>query len=399
MDGKEFTYYKTTDLMIKIYSPIFILFGTTGNVLSAFIWHKLLKDTKVGVFLVALSVTDLVGLLLEPLLRGVHHWFEVDLRQNKDICKTLYILDSIAGYCTAWFLFAFCFERAGRLMHIQTSNSKRFSVIFILLVIVISFSLCSHRLTIETDMIPETNISIFQTTSSLVCGVETNPSYKPDSNFNFYWVQLLLYGLIPSTFIIGCSMAIGQMLCIHKRGNMNLLLTGGIPVTKGDNELAKTALFLGIMHIICTVPVSVFKTQTDVIQTDTEELTYVLTAGLAHVEYTFKFIIYCVFNKRFRDFLAVLFRTGTLLRRLSTKKLKFRKRGKRSLKIDIKIELVEFPKDRHENFPEELKEIDFSSDALSPCSEPLSSSLSVSGSETFKFESQQCELDKNLQSC
>lgn len=391
MDGKEFSYYRITDLMMKVYPPIFILIGTPGNILSTIIWHKLLKDTKVGVFLVALSVSDLVGLLLEPLIRSVNHWFEVDIRQNKDICKTLYILDSVAGYCSAWFMFAFCLERAERLMYIQTSDSKKFSVVFILIVIVISFGLCGNiMVTTQTDLIQATNVSIFHTTSSLVCGVEKNPSFKPNTNFNFYWVQLLLYGLFPSTFIVGCSIAIGQMLYFHKRGNMNRLLSDCIPVTKGDTELAKTALFLGITHIICTAPVTVFKTQTDVIQSDTEELAYALTASLTHAQYTFKFIVYCAFNTRFRHFLAILFRKGTLLRRLSTKKLQFQKRRQRPLKLDITIELVEFHKDGQENSSGELKEIDTSCcEPLSSSSEPPSFSKSVGRSEVLKFESQQ----------
>ena len=376
--------YKATDTIVKTYPPIFIFFGTIGNLLSAVIWHKQLGESVTGVFMVAFTIANLVGLYLEPLLRSTYHWYQYDVRKTKDICKTVYILDAAAAYCSVWFLFAFCLERAARLLQINgNEKARKRAILYALLVALVAFGLMFHCIfTVKTDFIEEQNISVFVTTSSLVCGVQRNRIFMSSKNFNFFWVQELIYCLLPSTLIAGCTIATGQMLYSHKRGNINPFLKHGIPITKEDVELARTAMVLGIIQIICTVPITLFRTQVDVIQTGSEELVYTVLIMLVHVDYTFKFFIYCALNESFRKSLAGLVKTGVLLRQLSVQGLRrLSMRRPKQISIDANMELIEI--DVHnDSVASSTEEMD-----VETSSEQPSSGKSYNSDNRFRFES------------
>ena len=375
-EEQEIIYYKATDVLMKICTPVFILFGTIGNVLSAVIWYRLLKTTAAAVFLVAISVSNSIGLLQEPLARCIYHWFSIDLRQNGSVCKTFFVLNNISYCCSVWFVFAFVLERTTRLLHIHTGNNgtKR-SLVYVILISLASFTLAIVVIfSINTDIIKGKNVSIFQLSSSLVCGVQTNEFFISSTHFNFFWLQSLICSLFPFTFITGCLIATVQMLYLHKRGNMATFLTVEVPVTSGDIELARTVLFLGLTTIICSAPQAIFKTQVDVIQRGADELTYSIIAVLIYVDYTYKFLVYCLFNPRFRQALAVLFRTGTLLRRLSGHRLRTRRPD--PLSLDTTVELIGIHIESQDSSPEAEKE--------TSC-EQLSSKSST-GVEIFKFD-------------
>ena len=375
--------YKATDTIMKTYPPIFIFFGTIGNLLSAVIWHKQLGESVTGVFMVAFTIANLVGLYLEPLLRSTYHWYQYDVRKTKDICKTVYILDAAAAYCSVWFLFVFCLERSARLLQINgNEKARKRAILYALLVALVAFGLMFHCIfTVKTDFIEEQNISVFVTTSSLVCGVQRNRIFMSSKNFNFFWVQELIYCLLPSTLIAGCTIATGQMLYSHKRGNINPFLKHGIPITKEDVELARTAMVLGIIQIICTVPITLFRTQVDVIQTGSEELVYTVLIMLVHIDYTFKFFIYCALNESFRKSLAGLVKTGVLLRQLSVQGLRrLSMRRPKQISIDANMELIEI--DVHnDSGASSTEEMD-----VETSSEQPSSGKSYNSDNTFRFE-------------
>ena len=375
--------YQATDILMKTYPPIFLFFGTVGNLLSAVIWYKQLGDSVTGVFVVAFTIANLVGLYLEPLLRSTYHWYQYDVRKTKDICKTVYILDAAAAYCSVWFLFAFCLERSARLLQINgNEKARKRAILFALFVALAAFGLTFHCIfTVKTDMIEEKSVSVFLTTSSLVCGVQKNTVFMSSKNFNFFWVQELLYCLLPSTLIAGCTMATGQMLHSHKRGNINPCFKHGIPITKADVELAKTAMCLGIMEIVCTVPITLFRTQVDVIQSGSEELVYTVLIMLIHADYTFKFFVYCALNECFRKSLAGLIKRGVLLRQLSVQGLRrLSTRRPKQVSIDINMELIEI--DVHDSVASSTDEMD-----VDTSSEQPSSGRSYNSEKRFRFES------------
>ena len=374
--------YRATDTIMKSYPPLFIFFGTIGNVLSAVIWYKQLSDSVTGVFVVAFTVSNLFGLYLEPLVRSTYHWYQYDVRKNKDLCKTVYILDAVAACCSVWFLFAFCLERSARLLQINgNEKTRKRAILYVLIVALVSFGLtCHYIVTVKTDIIEERNVSVFVTTSSLVCGVQTNIIFMSSKNFNFFWVQQLIYCLLPSTLIAGCTMATGQMLHSHKRGNINPFLKHGIPITKADTELARTAMFLGIIQIMCTAPITLFRTQVDIIQTSSEELAYTVLIMLVHADYTFKILVYCALNESFRKSLAGLIKTGVLLRQLSVQRLRrLSTRRPKQLSIDINMELIEIEV-RRDSVQSSTEELD-----AETSSEPLSSGRSCNSENTFRF--------------
>ena len=375
--------YKATDYLMKSCTPLFLLCGLSVNILSAIIWYKLLRSSSASatVFLVAISVSNSVGLLQEPLVRFIYHWFLVDLRRTESFCKTTFILNKVSSCCSEWFVFGFCFERISRLLHIHTGNSYKRPLVFVLLVVVVSIVLAVHVIfTVNGDVIKERDVSVFDLSSALVCGVQTNKVFMSSAFFNFFWVDALTCILFPSTFILGCSMATLQMLYFHKRGNMTTFLTVQIPITRGDIELAKTALFIGITNIVCTTPLAIFKTQVDPIQNGAEELGYSITSVLFYVEYIIKVIGYCTFNSRFRRTLNVFCKRGTLLRRLSARS--FRRKRPTSIEIDTAVELIEIHIERSGSVgssPEAGMDIETST-------EQLSSSKSFTGSDKFKFD-------------
>lgn len=372
--------YKTIDTMMKVYPPIFIFIGTIGNSLSLVIWNKLLSGTVTAVFIVGISVSNLVGLYLEPLTRSTYHWYQYDMRKTTDLCKTVYILNEVTANCSVWFVFALCLERSARLLQINGSDKgRKRAIAFTILVTLVSFFLSCHSIvTVKTDIIKNLGVSVFQTTSSLVCGVQVNNIFTSGTDFNFFWFHQLMHCVFPCTLMTGCAIATGQMLHAHKRGNINPCLKRGIPITASDVELARTTMFLGIMEVICTVPVTIYKTQVDVIQTGSEDLTYALTVLFVHIDYTFKFIVYIAFNENFRRSLAGLFRTGVLLRQQSVQKL--RRLSKRRLKrfsIDINMELISA---RRESAASSVEEV------VETSSVQLSSGRSCTGEKKFEFD-------------
>ena len=93
-------------------TPIWYLIGLTGNILSAKIWseRRMRMNNSSAIYLVALSITDLLFLLLHSLQELKYAWW-VRTLEYPVICEGYFFLVLVVQYVSPILVFAFTVER------------------------------------------------------------------------------------------------------------------------------------------------------------------------------------------------------------------------------------------------------------------------------------------------
>ena len=315
----EIVEYKIAIQIWKIASPVLLVFGTAGNLLTVIVlMQRRNRHSATSLYLTALALSDLLVLWTGLLRRWLIYLFAIDLRDFTQFgCKFHYFIVYVSFQCSSWFLVGVTMDRfiSVLLPHkvkIICSPTKAG-----IIVISITTLLCLLNLHwfygYTLVFYPVTNTT----------GISSCESNKENSYLSFLetwqWLDLFIVSLIPITILTFANIAIITRLAIRKHKNrFQVAPNSGQATRKREktSQLTTMLITVNIMFIICSTPMSVFfivqQRWYQSIQTAHELavflLWWALVNMLAYLNSTLNFALYFLSGNRFRQEVKDFFR-------------------------------------------------------------------------------------------
>lgn len=102
--------YEVGDFLTHYYTPLLVLFGSIGNILSVFVFFKTkLKKLSSSYYLAALGITDtcfLLGAFVSWL-----NYLDINIYNRNYYCQFFTYLSGLCSFLSVWFVVAFTVER------------------------------------------------------------------------------------------------------------------------------------------------------------------------------------------------------------------------------------------------------------------------------------------------
>ena len=294
---------KISDFLFLYISPVIILFGTLGNILSLVILQsRHYKSTPTSIALSALALAD-IGVLNTGLLR---HWIR--------LVSGINIRDVGNIFCKIHFGFTYLTQVLSGNILAVTSIERVLSVWFPLKV---RFWITKQRML---------TVIIFVSLFYLACHVplflDVNSNTYDSCEFSgytfyyiWYWADLTMYVLVPFTIILISNILIifGLRRAASKRAKQ-------LSKTE-DKKTSSTTVMLvvvGVVYLLTVSPVSIlflgYSYGAWSFDTPSSEakyiLAYTITQQLAYANSAINFLLYFCTGSKFRQALHMFF--GTL---------------------------------------------------------------------------------------
>lgn len=285
----------------KIIPVVLLTFGTFGNIVAiSVLLRRKLRALSSNIYLLALTVTDLLILFLGLFRRWMQHSFDLDIRLEMGCGPHVWLLYT-SLCCSSWILVGLTVERAISVKYpIYSRNlfSRKTAIIVIVTIVFVSaashsFSLFGFKKSIRySDSPPKWNSSF-----KFVCVRVSHMSFALDV---WHWFDLGLTSLMPLLFLIVGNAVIAHELILHKkeRGQIctNLYHT---------KSITKLLLLLSLIFAITTLPARLticLVPQTSVKWKNNEfRLWWTVANFITYTNNSINFILYCTFGKTFRS--------------------------------------------------------------------------------------------------
>ncbi|KAK6188074.1 hypothetical protein SNE40_004336 [Patella caerulea] len=319
----DYPEYKASVLIWKICSPVLIIIGTIGNLLSILVLtQKNMRKSSVSIYLTVLSIVDILVLYTGLLRQTIRYHLNLDIRELSVLsCKINTWLVYFTLDMSVWLLVAVTGERIisvwfpHRVRYACTNVS---SSIVISIVGIILLAVNSHFLYGIGDAIKEHG--------------EVSKCESLWENYNNFvwhiwpWVDLCFFCLVPFTILIIGNASIIIKVCSSRK---NLRRLNTLPANTKRNEVYRKQtssmtlmlLCLNMVFLTCTSPISVYLVGEPYWTADLSAhgeaqhaLIWAIVNILMYTNNSINFLLYCISGTRFREELKNIFRKKNRIR-------------------------------------------------------------------------------------
>ena len=247
----------------KIISPIMIIMGTIGSILTITVLNqKSFRKSVCTVYLSALGVSDLMALNTGLLRNWIIWTFQIDIRESSDItCKAHIFLVYLSLDFAAWMLAVVTIERACLVCFpakVKGFFTKRRALYIILLVAIILIVLNGHMLFGFGDIVQHIDNGTILVTSC------TYLSHDYKYFFSHIWpcIDFVIFCGVPSFILI-----LGNAIIIWKavKSKRNLARVSSIRISQQNqrnnakiSSMTASLLTLNVVFLFATTPISVY---------------------------------------------------------------------------------------------------------------------------------------------
>ena len=302
-------------LLWQIVSPILLVCGTIGNVLSVVVLSRKSMNTSVSsAYLLGLSVADLLVLHVGLLRQWLRYLTGFDIRTASNLlCKIHWWLLYVTLDLSVWLLTMVTIERV-------ISTFKPFSTrilctqkraqVVIISVLMIVLAINSHVL----YGMERTIVSSGNETVSYICGPTGSYVYFFSMVWNY--IDLCKFSLIPFVILTLSNFCIIYKVVSNNRKMKRQVVPSTAAAThKKTSAMSKLLVTLNIVFIVCTAPVCVYLIgepywiPKDVPRNiQLEDPWWALVNILMYINNASNFILYCLSGSKFRRELQKLFK-------------------------------------------------------------------------------------------
>lgn len=324
----EYPHFRSADelrLGVRLWqtvSPVLILFGTFGNILSI----KILSAGRFNkwastVYLLALACADISMLYVGLLRQWFKYTFGRDIRHMSSVtCKVHWWLMYSTADCNVWILSAITVERL--LSTILPFRSKQVCTMgvakVVLLAIVISALLINSHLLYGFGRL---EIQDGNTTMVIPCAPLTK-AYDDFFGKVWTWIDLCKYSLIPFVIMSTGNVYITYKVIFSARKAKHQVAPVNVQESKKVSNMSTLLVALNCAFILCTLPVCIYfigepywipKDVPRNIQL--QDPWWAFVNLLMYTNNSINFILYCLSGSRFREAIRKMFqcRKGQVL--------------------------------------------------------------------------------------
>ena len=293
---------KVAHFLLLYISPVIILFGTLGNILSLVVLQsRHYKSSPTSIALSALALAD-IGVLNTGLLR---HWIKtvagIDVRSFGNIsCKIHAGFTYLTGVLSGNILAITSMERVISVwfpLKVRNWITKQRMLVAVVLVSTV-YLLCHVPFFIT--------MHVRSYSTKTYCGSFSSTFYTI-----WHWASMVMKNFVPIVAIFICNLLIIiglQRAAINRKKNLN----------KEDKKTSSTTVMLvvvGVVYLLTVTPGSIhllgesygaFPSET-IHDKAKYELTYAITQQLKYVNSAINFLLYCCTGTKFRKALRKLF--------------------------------------------------------------------------------------------
>ena len=264
---------------LSIITLIILLIGTVGNIMSLIVLsRKKLRQKNIGVYLIALCVSDLLVLyiaLFAYLLAFTSIYGE---NYEKVNCHIMRFFRILSIECSSWITVAITVQRTFavyRPLSTYLSSSSRYAT-------------------------PIKVLSLMFVVLAVICAIYTssfsyeNTICKGPHKLVRLFLFSLIYSFLPAVILIVCNVAI--VLKVYRRP-----VVGQTPhLVANSAQTIRLVLAINIMFLICTLPSSILFTFANSMVVESKIITLILKIILS-VNNAFNFVLYIVTSQSFRE--------------------------------------------------------------------------------------------------
>ena len=231
--------------------PIILLaVGTVGNLVTiAVLLRKNLRASSSHLYLLALTVTDLLILYLGLFRRWLYYSFDVDIRLELGCGPHIWLLYACLG-CSSWILVALTLERVISVkfpVYARNGFSRKVTSTVLISIVTVSavfdliYLFAYKRSDKHLNYQPSGNI-----TSKIVCVQETQLSHIIEV---WFWLDLAFASLVPFAILFIGNMYIAHELIVHRIQKQQTDTSH-----HHHRPITKLLIFLSLMFAITTLP-------------------------------------------------------------------------------------------------------------------------------------------------
>ena len=284
----------------RIVPVILLAIGTIGNLVTiAVLLRKNLRVISSNLYLLALTVTDLLILYLGLFRRWLQYSFDIDLRLEMGCGPHIWLLYTCLGY-SSWILVAVTLERviSVKFPFYSRNGFSRKTTITVLISIVLiaaafdSIYLFAYKRSVKYSEYPP----MLNSTVKPVCVRETHLSLVIDT---WYWLDLAFISLVPFTFLVISNTCIAHELIVHRKERHQ----------SGTNQyhhrpITRLLILLSVMFAITTLPVRltvcIVPQTSNVWDKDEFKIWWAISNLIMYTNNSINFILYSSFGSLFR---------------------------------------------------------------------------------------------------
>ena len=335
--------YQIVHIILKVYPPVIIIFGTFANAICMIIWGQRVRSSIMAVFLFALSILDTVGLYSLPLWQSLQHWSHRRETMPTSGCIVSTCIYQMIVISTGWIVVFIGFHRACLLCFPdQPVVNKRRAVIMIIVTIIVSLGISSHRLWVDekeqADMKIVVTICALKTHTEVIEPLKNYRLVLKSYSFNWNLICRLASCFFPATLTLACLIAVQQAvktLNLENEPNPNSIRR---PISKHKKDSVRMFYFQGLTLLICVVPLTLGKIMMTGLEASEDFLAYTLLSIPLHFNFAFKLGIYWWTSSSFKQNMSLIFRTGILMKHI--RKMNFLRRRSSGMMLPLRLHSV-----------------------------------------------------------
>ena len=296
-DFTETSYSRAADGIWLIGSPILLVLGSVGNILSiAVMTRRSLRETTARLLLIILAFADLLNLYSGLLRHWVRVAFGVDVRELSNAsCKIHIYVVYFAVHFESWLLVIITIERFVAVFFPHKSRiffTQQRAVMAVSFIAVVLLLLNAH---------------FFWTTFMAYDELGGYCDYKPFFDEAWVWIDLFLASLGPFAVMITLNCAIAYKLHQHRKYRREQCVSQR-PSEARQSRLTIMLLSVSVTFFITTLPLcihlilvnGIFLEVTDPQTIASISLSFAICSILAYTNNSINFFLYCMGGQRFR---------------------------------------------------------------------------------------------------
>ena len=267
---EDHLHYKTADYMWKILSPILIILGSIGSVITLIVLSReKSRKTSTSYYLMALAISDFLALNTGLLRQWIKYAFAVDIREDLSEfgCKLHWCIVYLVTQYSSWLLICVTLERVISTWFPHRRNFICTTTAAIGFVIGIAFIL----------LILNSHYFYGYGTLTSTNGTETNttycvplyPAYKHFVLFQWVWIDLCIFYLIPVfVLLVGNCAIIYKVISSQRKTRRTIVPSITQSVNNGQatnskqqrriSQLTITLMLLSAVFFLCITPIVVY---------------------------------------------------------------------------------------------------------------------------------------------
>jgi hypothetical protein len=324
MNATDLPERTATKYIWMICSPILLIFGAFGNILSVVVLNRPHRTrTSTSTYLTTLAVCDLFVLIVGLLRQWVRATFDFDIRNiNDSFCKVHFYLVNFLLQFSSWILVAITIERVKsvRKPHMAKVGCTRKLASWVLLAeVIVLMVLNGHSIFgVKIRIVNDTE------TNSSVCRCEPDNENDTYSRFMYYvwtWIDFVIVFFLPFLILMTANILIIINVKRSRRFQRGLINHTSRHALNAPQKplIPMTAMLLTLNSVffVCVGPVNVYSIgqfhwwpeQTEGHTLTVQLLLWVIVNILMYTNNAVNFLLYIMCGSEFRTEVKAIFLT------------------------------------------------------------------------------------------